>query len=132
MKIDVRKMLNDFSSGMEDLGKTNPAVTGAFGNLISATSKPNKLTTKQKELISLGIAVHTRCEYCIVYHVYQAFKAGADREEIMEAALVAVCMGGGPSITYVVTWVKDSIDEFEKDFVKSEPELAIKEEIFSN
>ncbi len=132
MKIDVREMLNKFNSGMKDLGETNPEVTGAFGNLLGATYTPNKLSTKEKELISIGISVHTRCEYCIVYHVYHALNAGADREEIMEASLVAVCMGGGPSMTYVVSLVKDSIDEFEKDFVKSESESAIKEEILSN
>ncbi len=30
--------------------------------------------------------------------------------------MVAVAFGGGPSIAYSVTLLKDSIDEFEKDF----------------
>lgn len=132
MKIDVREMLNKFNSGIKDLGKTNPEVSDAFGDLLGTIYAPNKLSNKEKELISIGISVHTRCEYCIVYHVYHALKAGADREEIMEASLVSVSMGGGPSMTYIVSYVKDSIDEFEKDFVKSEPEIATKEEILSN
>ena len=122
MKTDVREMLKEFTVGMKDLGKSNTDYAVAFGQLLGTTLKPKKLSTKQKELISIGIAVHTRCEYCVVFHVNNAFKCGANREEIMEAALVAVCMGGGPSMTYVVTLVKDSIDEFEKDFLKSEVE----------
>lgn len=34
----------------------------------------------------------------------------------MEAAMVSVAFGGGPSIAYTVTLLKDSIDEFENDF----------------
>jgi len=43
-------------------------------------------------------------------------EAGAVREEILEAAMVAVAFGGGPSIAYTVTLLKECIDEFENDF----------------
>lgn len=120
MKTDVREMLKEFTNGMKDLGKSNTDFTVAFGQLLGTTLKPKKLSTKEKELISIGIAVHTRCEYCVVFHVHSAFKCGATRDEILEAAFVAVCMGGGPSMTYLVTLVKSAVDEFEKDFLKSE------------
>jgi len=38
--------------------------------------------------------------------------------EIIEAAMVAVAFGGGPSMAYSVSLLKDSIDEFEPDFKK--------------
>ncbi|TPB51090.1 carboxymuconolactone decarboxylase family protein, partial [Burkholderia pseudomallei] len=54
---------------------------------------------------------------CIVCHTYAALELGATREEIMEAAMVAVGFGGGPSMAYSATLLKDCIDEFEKDFI---------------
>ncbi|AYE33247.1 carboxymuconolactone decarboxylase family protein [Clostridium septicum] len=116
MKKDPRQMLNDFMQGLNSVGETNGENVQAFMNLLGATYSEGKLTTKTKELISVAIAAYNRCEYCIVFHVYKALEAGANREEIMEAAMVAVAFGGGPSMAYSTTLLKDSIDEFEKDF----------------
>lgn len=116
MAYDVRKMLNDFTGGLEVLGKTNQKEVAGFMRLLGAAYEPGTLDLKTKELISIGIGVYNRCEYCIVFHTYNALKAGATREEINEAAMVAVAFGGGPSMAYSVTLLKDSIDEFEKDF----------------
>lgn len=116
MAKDVRKLLNDFMGGLEELGKTNEKHVGAFMNLLGTTYEPKALDVKTKELMSVAIGAYNRCEYCIVFHVYKALEAGATREEILEAAMVAVAFGGGPSMAYSVTLVKDSLDEFEKDF----------------
>jgi AhpD family alkylhydroperoxidase len=116
MKEDVRSLLNDFTGGLGTLSKTNGESVSAFMKLLSANYAPGAMDVKTKELISVGIAAYNRCKYCIVYHVYKALEAGATREEIIEAAMVAVAFGGGPSMAYSVTILKDSIDEFEKDF----------------
>ncbi|MGZ9586480.1 carboxymuconolactone decarboxylase family protein [Paenibacillus marinisediminis] len=116
MKKDVRQMLSDFTSGLATLSETNSEHVGAFMNLLGTTYAEGALDTKTKELISIGVAAYNRCEYCIVFHVYKALEAGATREQIIEAAMVAVAFGGGPSMAYSVTLLKDSIDEFEKDF----------------
>lgn len=116
MAYDVRGMLNAFVGGLEGLSETNPEHVGAFMGLLGASYEPNALDLKQKELISVAIGCYNRCEYCIVYHVYKALEAGATREEIIEAAMVSVAFGGGPSMAYSVTLMKESIDEFENDF----------------
>lgn len=116
MKKDVRQMLNDFTGGLQELSGTNPESVNAFMNLLGTNYADGALDTKTKELISVGIAAYNRCEYCIVFHVYKALEAGATREQIMEAAMIAVAFGGGPSMAYSVTLLKDSIDEFENDF----------------
>ncbi len=113
---NVREMLNGFVGGLESVGKTNADQVNAFMNLLGAAYKPGSLDTKAKELISVGISAYNRCEYCIVYHVYKAFEAGATKEEIMEAAMVAVAFGGGPSMAYSVTTLKAAVDEFASDF----------------
>lgn len=116
MAKDVRQMLESFTGGLEELANTNGAQVEAFMNLLGAAYEPDALDLKTKELISIGVAIYNRCEYCIVFHTYNALQAGATRKEIIEAAMVAVAFGGGPSMAYSVTLLKDSIDEFEKDF----------------
>lgn len=116
MSKNPREMLNSFMSGLQDVSSTNGANVEAFMNLLGTTYAPAALDVKTKELISVAIGAYNRCEYCIVFHVYKALEAGATREEIMEAAMVSVAFGGGPSMAYSVTLLKDSIDEFEKDF----------------
>lgn len=118
MAYDVRAMLNDFTSGFKYVGESNPECLKAFMGLLSASYKDGALDVKTKELISVGIACYNRCEYCIVYHCYNAFKAGATKDEILEAAMVSVAFGGGPSMAYSVTLLKESVEEFAKDFAK--------------
>ena len=116
MKYNVREMLNSFVGGLEGLSATNPEHVGAFMGLLGAAYEPKALDLKTKELMSIGIACFSRCEYCIVYHSYKAFEAGATKEEILEAAMVSVAFGGGPSMAYSVTLLKECVEEFEGDF----------------
>jgi AhpD family alkylhydroperoxidase len=118
MANNVRQMLNDFTSGLEAFGSMDASkeTVGAFMNLLGTDYAPGALDTKTKELISIGIGCYNRCVYCIVYHTYQALAAGATRDEILQAAMVSVAFGGGPAMAYSVTYLKDSLDEFEKDF----------------
>lgn len=117
MEMSPRKALNAFMKGLEAMNTEEEAFTKAFFNLLgTAYSHNGTLPVKYKELVSVGIAAYNRCEYCIVYHVYKALEAGAQRKEILEAAMVAVAFGGGPSMAYTSTLVRDCIDEFEQDF----------------
>jgi len=113
-----RELLNEFSGGLKAVGKESPEFVGSFMGLLGAAYKDGALPVKVKELISVSIGTYNRCEYCIAYHVYKALETGATKEEIMEAAQVAVAFGGGPSMAYTVSLVKDSIAEFAKDFNK--------------
>lgn len=75
----------------ELLKKTNQEI-GAFAKGVQVV--------KHKELIELGIGIHTQCEGCIVSHGTAVLKAGATREEIVEAIQAAIYMGGGPCVIY--------------------------------
>lgn len=72
-----------------------------FGALHQATMKPGALTALEKELIAFGIGLALRCENCIYAHVKASVGAGATREQILDAAGVAIMMQGGPSYTYL-------------------------------
>lgn len=113
-----REMFNAFTGGLKNLAKTNGDQVRGFMNLLNVCYKPGALDVKTKELISVAIAVYSRCEYCIAFHVHKALEAGANREEMVEAAMVAVAFGGGPSMAYSVSLLIDSINEFEPDFIK--------------
>lgn len=115
---DVRKMLQDFTDGLGAVSKDIPNVTRGFMGMMHGTYKDGALSVREKELISVAIGAYNRCEYCIVYHVYKALEAGCTRAEIMEAAGVAIAFGGGPSMAYTATLLKESLDTFEPDFQK--------------
>ncbi len=88
---------------MADMGKlfrNCPGVGDGFGKLHQEALKGGALSTKDKELIALGIAVAIRCAGCITCHAKAAVDAGATREEIYEAVSVAVMMSGGPGVVY--------------------------------
>jgi len=113
---NVREMLDGFVNGLGTLGETNGDAVNSFMGLLGASYEPIAMDLKTKELISVAIGCFSRCEYCIVYHCYKAFEAGASRDEINEAAIVSVAFGGGPSMAYTVTLLKECLDEFEGDF----------------
>ena len=72
-----------------------------FGSLHQAAMKPGMLTLAEKELVALAIGLAVRCENCIYAHIQAAVNAGATREQVLEAAGVAVLMQGGPTYTYL-------------------------------
>lgn len=113
---DVRAMMDYINSASVAMTEKEPEIVGGFFNFLAANEAEGDLSPKVKELISVAVAIHSRCEYCIVCHVYNAFKHGATKGEIREAALTAVTFGGGPSLSYVSTLLEDCIAEFEKDF----------------
>ncbi len=86
----------------EKFEKKCPDVITSFQNLqATIMSQEGKLSIKEKEFIALGIAVSKRCEPCITYHTAAAMKSGATEEEILEAASVAIYMGGGPAFSNI-------------------------------
>ena len=72
----------------------------AFAQLSGTATAEGALSTKSKQLIALGIGVAVRCDGCIAYHLHDASRAGATRQEIMETIGVAILMGGGPAMVY--------------------------------
>lgn len=69
-----------------------------FEELGRVTFAPGALSTREKELVAVGIAVAMGCEECIRHHIAAAIECGAGREEIGEAICVGAEMGGGPAM----------------------------------
>ena len=118
MAKDPRAILNEFMEGLGAVGEIDSERVQSFLGFMDVVEKPGALDRKTKELISLAISVYAHCEYCIVYHINEALKAGASRGELMEAAFVAGLMGGGPAMAYSCTLLKDAINTFAPDYEK--------------
>lgn len=97
---DYKEKLNELATTARKLGGELKGPLSAFMQLHHAAMAKGALDSKHKELIALGIAICARCEGCIARHVADALRAGATREEIVEAIGVAISMGGGPATVY--------------------------------
>ncbi|HEU0187226.1 MAG TPA: carboxymuconolactone decarboxylase family protein [Gallionellaceae bacterium] len=85
-----------------------------FDAMAQAAMAPGVLGALEKELIATGIAVHTRCDGCIGFHVKSLVRLGATREQVNEMLAVAVYMGGGPSLMYAAEVLR-AYEEFSAD-----------------
>ncbi|HET9188760.1 MAG TPA: carboxymuconolactone decarboxylase family protein [Acidothermaceae bacterium] len=100
-------MINDYPDCYKHVGElmraygaeTNGVIDG-FAKLHSAAVANGTLSGKVKKLIALAIGISVRCDGCIAYHVHDALRAGASRQEIAETVGVAIMMGGGPAVVY--------------------------------
>ncbi|GAB7078779.1 carboxymuconolactone decarboxylase family protein [Megalodesulfovibrio paquesii] len=65
---------------------------------------------KTQELILVACAMMSQCEMCISLHVQGAASLGASKEEIMQAAMLAISMGGSPKVMYM-KYVFEELDD---------------------
>lgn len=61
---------------------------------------------KYRELIALAVACTTQCPYCLDVHTRNAKKAGATREEVAEASMLAAALRAGAAVTHGALAVK--------------------------
>jgi len=85
---------------IKDLQVEIPDTMKGFKKLHQGSLQSGSVDNKTKELIAVGIAIAIRCEGCIAFHIHDALKAGATKDEIVETIGVAVLMGGGPALMY--------------------------------
>jgi AhpD family alkylhydroperoxidase len=101
MASEVKEFFEDWQAVRQKMKAQVPALAGAFGAFHQVVMKEGALSVREKELIALAIGLAHRCTPCINLHVQGCLKAGATREQILEAAGVAVLMQGGPAFTHV-------------------------------
>lgn len=77
-----------------------PKQVEAWRNFSRTVFKEGVLDEKTKQLIAVAVAHVTQCPYCIKSHTPQALKAGASKEEVMEAIWVAAEMRAGAAYAH--------------------------------
>lgn len=101
MSEKTKQFYKDFAQSMGAVRKEMPAQVKGFGALFEGTMAAGALGVKEKELIAMAIGLALQCVPCVALHVKKCLGAGATREEILDAAGVAVMMRGGPCYTYL-------------------------------
>jgi len=90
-----------------DFRKRYPQISAASDALGEAVTAAGPLDEKTRELVKLGIALGAGLEGAVHSHVRRASTAGASRDEIRHAALLAISTVGFPAAMAGLTWVED-------------------------
>ncbi|CAH0346407.1 carboxymuconolactone decarboxylase family protein [Bacillus sp. CECT 9360] len=88
------------------LSKSAPDGFKAYSGFSAAAMKAGKLSVKFKEIIAVAVAHATQCPYCIDVHSKNAEKAGASREELSEAILVASALLAGGAYAHMANMIQ--------------------------
>ncbi len=107
----MTELFDEQMQSMGQIGEKLPETMKGFKDFMGAVEKEGTLDAKTKELISLSLAVKSQCSWCIAIHVKKCLGFGATKEQILESAMMAVLMGGGPALMYVKL-VQDALEEF--------------------
>jgi AhpD family alkylhydroperoxidase len=107
---DWNQYRNDLMTRIGEFAELSPDTVRGYQIASGANQGTGRLEAKTRELISLAVAVTTRCDGCITVHVARAIEHGASREEVAEALGVAVAMNAGAALVYSAR----VMDAFEK------------------
>lgn len=111
-KIEL-KPITEFKGELGDdiVSVNKPEFAKKYSLIGKNVMRDGYLTVKEKELISLAIAIAVRCDGCMKYHGAQCARVGVTEAEL--ADLVACCkiMGGGPASPASRTAIKVYQDE---------------------
>ena len=108
----MQQKITEIFATINDLKKELPMPMEAFQNFWAAAEKESVLDGKTKLLINIALSISAQCEWCIAYYVRAAFNKGATRQEILDAASMAILMHGGPALMGMIPLLK-ALDEFE-------------------
>lgn len=100
------QVLAQIERGKKLLRDSMPAVMDKFNDFHDTVFQDGTLSTKQKRLIGLGMALALKCDFCIAVHLKALKALGAGLEEVLEVCSVAMLMHGGPGMAYSTLVVK--------------------------
>jgi AhpD family alkylhydroperoxidase len=101
MANETKEFFEKFKNDVAKMKQHIPDTVGSFAGLFGKVMTNGALSVREKELVALGIGVALHCEPCIRLHTQKCLDAGATKEQILEAASVAVMMAGGPAYTHI-------------------------------
>ncbi|MBU9889823.1 MAG: carboxymuconolactone decarboxylase family protein [Candidatus Omnitrophica bacterium] len=110
MEYNAKELLKQFNESMVNIRKAVPQGYEAFMKEKDAVLKAGKIPEKTKWLLLLVASVTQKCPVCIPRAVQNCLGAGWTREEMLEACMIAVLVGGSSAMTYV-TLVDKAIEQ---------------------
>jgi len=97
---DDLKVLREF----KELAPTEFSAFVEFDKIVGR--EDGAIPRKYRELIALAVACTTQCPYCLDVHTRNAARAGASREEVAEASMLAAALRAGAAVTHGALAVK--------------------------
>lgn len=113
MQYDPKSTLEEFGNLMLDIAKSIPEQYRAFIAEKEVFTKTGKVDEKTKWLLLLVSSVTQKCPVCIPRAVKHCIESGWSKQEMLEACMVAVLVGGSSVMTYV-TLVDKAISDLSK------------------
>jgi len=90
-----REKLNDI------IMKYSDTSTKRFFTLDTQVYEDGALDRKTKELLGLVSSIVLRCDDCILYHLIRCFEEKVESNELVEAADIALVVGGSITIPHI-------------------------------
>ncbi|MGI9395529.1 MAG: carboxymuconolactone decarboxylase family protein [Boseongicola sp.] len=112
--MDWEAFMDETVANIATLGHEIPETAKTFNQMGAIAKKSGALDEKTKEIMALGIAIATRCDSCIGFHIKSLIRLGTTRAELCEALAMATYMGGGPSYAFSAKALK-AYDTFKGD-----------------
>ncbi|MDD1769558.1 MAG: carboxymuconolactone decarboxylase family protein [Methanomassiliicoccales archaeon] len=85
---------------LELIAKQQPPVINALYKYKHVVFKEGALTVREKELIATAVSCVLKCDTCVETHAKDAIKAGATKEELREAMIVAMYLSGPSAVIF--------------------------------
>jgi AhpD family alkylhydroperoxidase len=92
---DMAKLKN-----LKKLDEGSPQAMKAFWAFDKAVFLEGAVSSLNKQLMAVAVALTTQCPYCIEIHTQEARKVGATDEQLAETALVAAAIRAGGAVTH--------------------------------
>lgn len=83
---------------------------GKYLQFTGSLGKMGNIPPVTQELILVSCSVMSQCDMCITLHIENAAALGASREDILQAAILAVAMGGSPKLMYM-SYVFEALED---------------------
>lgn len=83
--------------------ENSPEIGQSFADFYRAVNEKGVLDKKTKELLMAALACVFRCPHCTEEHIKGALEAGASKQEVTEALLIAAVEGAGTQ----TAWAKE-------------------------
>jgi AhpD family alkylhydroperoxidase len=100
MMMDWEAYRDQVNAAVKEMARANPDIVKAYAGLSGANAKSTRIDAKTRELIALDVAITLRCDGCINAHTDAAIRAGATKEEIVDALGVAIMVNAGAAMVY--------------------------------
>ncbi|NDV19458.1 carboxymuconolactone decarboxylase family protein [Pseudodesulfovibrio sp. JC047] len=97
----------------DTLAKMTHRAGNVFPSYLACTKEISQfgpIDHKTQELIHLACSMMAQCEMCISLHIQGAASHGATKEEILQAAMLSISMGGSPKVMYM-HYVFEELDD---------------------